>query len=141
MEQCPHHVRRNHACPICARISEDLTGPIELEATLPEWLGKECVPETREATFQLLDAWTQLIGGGLDPADAGPGMTDDEWYRWTCKQANVLQVLTEEALGDWSDGVTGVWVGFPETMIGWLNARLAGQVHRVYRWRLSNFAR
>lgn len=23
-DKCPHHVRRNHACPICARISQAL---------------------------------------------------------------------------------------------------------------------
>lgn len=24
--KCPHHVRRNHACPICARVTEEILG-------------------------------------------------------------------------------------------------------------------
>lgn len=28
---CPHHARRNHACPICARISENLTAVLTVE--------------------------------------------------------------------------------------------------------------
>lgn len=41
-DKCPHHVRRNHACPICARISQalaesELAAPTGLAAVSRKW--------------------------------------------------------------------------------------------------------
>lgn len=37
-ERCPYHVRRNHACHICARISKKLLAELEVNEASSRWL-------------------------------------------------------------------------------------------------------
>lgn len=62
---------------------------------MPGWLGKQSVPETREATVELLEALLANVRAGADPLTPPPA---------------------------------GIWVGFPKTPLGQLNASIAGLV-------------
>jgi hypothetical protein len=95
------------------------------------WLGRETVPETRDATVHLLNEWGRLTLAVID--ELPPPGSDREWLQWACRQAQRCQEMMDHALKDWDDGIQ-IWVGFPETPIGRLNAQLAGAVSRCRRW-------
>ena len=101
---------------------------------LPDWMGKECVPENRETTIELLTIWAALldVGGPIDPTN----LSDTGWVKWACIEADALQKITDAKIPKREDGITGVWVGFPDTPIGRLNGKLVGAVFFVWRWRM-----
>lgn len=96
------------------------------------WLGREPVPETVTAGKVLLSAWARLIDFPLLLPDPDFGGT--EWVKWVCLHAGAMQQITDKLLDGWDDGLR-IWVGFPETPIGRMNAQLAAVVAKVNRWK------
>lgn len=95
------------------------------------WLGKQSVPENKETTILLLREWSKLLNHQLEepPKD----IDGQDLLKWGCIQAQILQTKTDHFLKDWDDGIR-IWVGFPETPLGRMNAALAGIISKVQRW-------
>lgn len=93
------------------------------DVEIPGWIGKNNVPEDKGTTIELLEAYANLIEAPYQRVDET--LEDKDFLEEICNAVNLLNASIKElTLPD-----VGLWVGFPRTPIGNLNAALA---HRVW---------
>lgn len=90
---------------------------------IPDWIGKQNVPEDKETSLELVKVYADLIEVPYHVIDIT--LEDEEFIEVICDAVNILNASIKElTLPD-----VNIWVGFPRTPIGNLNAALA---HRVW---------
>ena len=96
---------------------------------VPSWVARRAVPETKEATKELLQSWASLIN--VHCADINTALGDEEFLEKACEIANTLEDHLWKTYPDYKPPNFGIWVGFPQTPIGRLNAQLAARIHAI----------
>lgn len=106
----------------------DVVGEIvNKDVVIPEWIGKTNVHEDRETTLELLNVYADLVEEPLP--ELSTGLNNNDFLKETCDIANKFNIKIK----DIELPEMGIWVGFPETPIGRLNAKLAGIVWLLKR--------
>lgn len=99
---------------------------------IPPWIGSESVPETKDTTKELLECYAALIE--TDAPNIDIDMPDVEFLKSACDVGNKLREKHVEKYPDYTPSDVGIWVGFPETPIGKLNAQLVSMVWHLNDW-------
>lgn len=73
--KCPYHVRRNHACPICARVTEEILGSELAPARGSAW-------QQVNAIFAEADKIEELVKLRMER----PGETRETAHQWAMEQ-------------------------------------------------------
>lgn len=99
---------------------------------IPQWIGNVKVPENRDTTIQLISCWAQLVG---EVANVKPlirklsdKMTEQSFVLRSQEIVMHLSGALEEK-GFKHKNKTEIYVGNPETAIGYFNARIATVMH------------
>ena len=96
------------------------------------WIGRSSIPETRDVTKRLLECFAELVETQKPMVNLE--MSDDEFLKHACDIGNQIQKKREEKYPNYAPKEVGIWVGFPETPIGRLNADLASMVWHLNDW-------
>jgi len=100
-----------------------------MTVTIPNWIGKFPVPEDKGTTMHLLLTISELIDVECPIIDHRK-LTDPEFVIKICEVVNGWAVDHESP-----EPKSGIWVGFPETPIGRLNASLTGRIWAYYQMK------
>lgn len=99
------------------------------DVVIPEWIGKVNVhmPEDRGTTLELLNILAEMLGE--NHPEIKSDLDDGAFVAAVVDVANKLS----RAMKDLELPDMGIWVGFPDTPVGKLNAALASKVWCVKR--------
>ena len=101
---------------------------------IPGWIGHHSVSESPKQTNELLHALGNLleVESNNIPTDNMHALAG--FLEKACQEGNRLTEKLREKYPDYVPKKVGIWVGFPETDIGRLNARLVGIIWHLYTW-------
>lgn len=102
---------------------------------IPQWIGNVAVPDTRTTTTQLLFCWAQLLDEVSNIKPLLRNMEQKQTDESFLLQAQEISMHLSGVMADKKlekKNITSIYIGHPETPVGYFNATAAQVMHNFF---------